>query len=59
MTETYYLACECYMPYKVFKDLKAAKDEIQPYLDKGHSFQVAEVEVKAFHEGAPWKREAA
>ncbi|AZO29392.1 hypothetical protein [Mesorhizobium sp. M1B.F.Ca.ET.045.04.1.1] len=59
MIETYYLACEYHRPYKVFLDLKSAKDEVQPFIDQGLNFQVAEVEVKAFHEGQAWKRDVA
>jgi hypothetical protein len=61
VTETYYAACEQHRPYEIFTTLKEAQDEVQPYIDRGYSFQVAEVEVVAFHElpQGGWKREAA
>lgn len=59
MDHIYYLACEQRRPYRVFDNLKAARDEIQPYLDKGYDFQVAQVRVTAFHEGNPWVCEPA
>lgn len=59
MIEIYYVACEHHRPYAVFLELQEAKDEVQPFIDQGFNFQVAEVEVKAFHEGQSWKREAA
>ena len=55
--ETFFLACEQCRPYKPFDTLKEAKEEVQPWIDKGYDFQIVEVQSVAWHASEGWKRE--